>query len=160
MILHRSARKTVAFGVALAGLIGVLAYAARLSVSGHALPSYPSTPYALLPAACVAAVVLSWLNTRSWRYTMDHDAAVVQWGLLSHHRFGVPVGHITTLELKQSPLDRVLGVGTIELCARDQHGRERRVVMEDLAQPRQTYEQLTRYLGRAARRRAVAPTSE
>jgi membrane protein YdbS with pleckstrin-like domain/predicted Ser/Thr protein kinase len=160
MILHRSARKTVAFGVALAALIAVLAYAARLTVSGYALPSYPSTPYAVLPAVCAVALVLSWLNTRSWRYTMDGDAAVVQWGLLSHHRFGVPVGHITTLELKQSPLDRVLGVGTVELCARDQHGRERRVVMEDLAQPRQTYEQLTRYLGRSARRRADVSPSE
>jgi membrane protein YdbS with pleckstrin-like domain/predicted Ser/Thr protein kinase len=153
MILRRSARKTAALGVALVALVGALADAARLSVSGYSLPSYPSTPYALFPAVCAVALVLSWLNTRSWRYTMDDDAAVVQWGLFSHHRFGVPIRHITTLELKQSPLDRVMGVGTVELCARDQHGRERRVVMEDLPHPRQTYEDLMRHLGRAARER-------
>ena len=153
MILRRSARKTVAFGVALAVLVGALAYAATLTVSGYSLPSYPSTPYALLPALCATAVALSWLNTRSWRYTMDNDAAVVQWGLLSHHRFGVPIRNITTLELKQSLLDRLLGLGTVELCARDQHGRERRVVMEDLPHPRQTYEELMRHLSRSARER-------
>jgi eukaryotic-like serine/threonine-protein kinase len=153
MILRRSARKTAVLGVALAGLLAVLANVARLTVSGYSLPSYPSTPYALLPVACVVAVALSWLSTRSWRYTMDGDAAVVQWGLFSHHRFGVPIRHITTLELKQSPIDRVMGVGTVELCARDQHGRERRVVMEDLPHPRQTYEDLMRHLGRAARER-------
>lgn len=153
MILRRSARKTVALGVAAAGLLAVLADAARLTVSGYSLPSYPSTPYVLLPTVCAVALALSWLNTRSWRYTMDADAAVVQWGLFSHHRFGVPIRHITTLELKQSPIDRVMGVGTVELCARDQHGRERRVVMEDLPHPRQTYEDLMRHLGRAARER-------
>jgi eukaryotic-like serine/threonine-protein kinase len=153
MILRRSARKTVVLGVALAGLLAVLAYVARLTVSGYSLPAYPSTPYALLPVMCIVALALSWLSARSWRYTMDGDAAVVQWGLFSHHRFGVPIRHITTLELKQSPIDRVMGVGTVELCARDQHGRERRVVMEDLPHPRQTYEELMRHLGRAARER-------
>lgn len=153
VILRRSARKIVVFGVMLGVLVAVLAYAAQLTVSGYALPSYPSTPYALLPVLCAVAVVLSWLNTRSWRYTMDGDAAVVQWGLLSHHRFGVPIRNITTLELKQSPLDRIIGVGTVELCARDPHGRERRVVMEDLPHPRQTYEELMRHLGRSARER-------
>ncbi len=153
MILRRSARKTAVLGLALAALLAVLADAARLTVSGYSLPRYPSSPYALLPALCAVALALSWLNTRSWRYTMDGDAAVVQWGLFSHHRFGVPIRHITTLELKQSPIDRVMGVGTVELCARDQHGRERRVVMEDLPHPRQTYEDLMRHLGRAARER-------
>jgi membrane protein YdbS with pleckstrin-like domain len=153
MILRRSARKTALFGVLLAALVAGLAFAAQLTVSGYSLPAYPSTPYALFPGACAIVVVLSWLNARSWRYTMDGDAAVVQWGLLSHHRFGVPIRNITTLELKQSPLDRVIGVGTVELCARDQHGRERRVVMEDLPHPRETYEDLMRHLGRSARDR-------
>lgn len=153
LMLRRSARKTGVLGVVLAVLVAALAYAARVSISGYSLPSYPSTPYALLPAACMMALAVSWLNIRSWRYTMDGDAAVVQWGLLSHHRFGVPIRNITTLELKQSPFDRVIGVGTVELCARDEHGRERRVVMEDIPHPRQTYEDLMRLVGRAARER-------
>ena len=153
MVLRRSPRKTAALGVVLVAGLAVLSYGARATISGYALPGYPSRPYALVPIVCFLLLFLSWLNTRSWRYTMDGDAAVVQWGLLSHHRFGVPVRNITTLELKQSPLDRVMGVGTVELCARDQHGRERRVMMEDLPRPRQTYEELMRHLGRAARER-------
>jgi hypothetical protein len=82
---------------------------------------------------------------------MDGDAAVVQWGLIGHHRFGVPVRYITTLELKQSPIDRLLGVGTVEVCARDQHGVERRLVMEDLPRPSETYDDLVRFVGRATR---------
>jgi len=155
LVLRRSARKTYAAALVGVGVVGAAGYAARLTVAGYALPQYPSAPYALLPALVALAVVLSWLNTRAWRYSMDGNAAVVQWGLLSHHRFGVPVRHITTLELKQSPIDRVLGVGTVELCARDQHGRERRVIMEDLPHPRRTYEELMRHVGRATRSRGV-----
>jgi len=155
LVLRRSARKTYAAAVVGVGLVVAAAYAARLTVAGYTLPQYPSAPYALLPALLALAVVLSWLNTRAWRYSMDGNAAVVQWGLLSHHRFGVPVRHITTLELKQSPIDRVLGVGTVELCARDQHGRERRVIMEDLPHPRRTYEELMRHVGRATRSRGT-----
>jgi len=155
LVLRRSARKTYAAALVGVGVVGAAGYAARLTVAGYTLPEYPSAPYALLPALVALAAVLSWLNTRAWRYSMDGNAAVVQWGLLSHHRFGVPVRHIITLELKQSPIDRVLGVGTVELCARDQHGRERRVIMEDLPHPRRTYEELMRHVGRATRSRGV-----
>jgi len=155
LVLRRSARKTYAAAVVGVCLVVAAGYAARLTVAGYTLPQYPSAPYALLPALLALAVVLSWLNTRAWRYSMDGNAAVVQWGLLSHHRFGVPVRHITTLELKQSPIDRVLGVGTVELCARDQHGRERRVIMEDLPHPRRTYEELMQQVGRATRSRGT-----
>ena len=89
---------------------------------------------------------------------MDGNAAVMQWGLMSHHRFGVPVRSITTLELKQSPIDRVLGVGTVELCARDQHGKERRLIMEDLPHPRETYDHLMHLVGKATRVRPGAAT--
>jgi membrane protein YdbS with pleckstrin-like domain len=111
----------------------------------------------LLPLALAAIVLLSWLNARSWTYRMDGDAAVVQRSLLGHHRFGIPLTQITTLELRQSPIDRLLGVGTVALTARDTHGNERYLVMEDVPNPRQTYQDLTRLLGRAARARGNVP---
>jgi membrane protein YdbS with pleckstrin-like domain len=160
LILRRSARKTYALAVLLALAVGVVAYLARLTVSGYGLPSYPSAPYGVVPGLCALGLVISWLNTRSWLYTMDANAAVVQWGLLGHHRFGVPIRNITTLELKQSPIDRLLGVGTVELCARDQHGRERRVIMEDLPHPRETYDDLMRHLGRTPRARPAQPEAD
>lgn len=150
-VLRRSPRKTGVLALLCVVLLAIAAYLAPLSVNGRTLPSYPSAPYGLVPAIIAAALLLSWLHVRSWRYRMDGDAAVLQWGLLSHHRFGVPVRSITTLELKQSPIDRVLGLGTVELCARDQHGDERRLVLLDLPRPRQTYEELMRFVGRVVR---------
>jgi hypothetical protein len=55
---------------------------------------------------------------------------------------------VSALELKQSLVDRILGLGTIEMRARDAQGREQRLVMEDVAQPRQTYDELVKLLGR------------
>jgi serine/threonine-protein kinase len=148
--LRRSTRKTASLAALCAGAIGAAAYVAPLGIDGRTLPSYPSAPYALLPALLAAFLLVSWLNTRSWRYRMDGNAAVVQWGLIGHHRLGVPVRFITSLELKQSPIDRLLRVGTVEVCATDQHGVERRLVMEDLPSPGRTYEELMGFIGRAA----------
>jgi uncharacterized membrane protein YdbT with pleckstrin-like domain len=103
-----------------------------------------------MPASLALAVALFWLRARSWVYTMDHDAAIVQWGLIGHRRYGIPLSHIATLKLKQSPIDRVLGVGTVELIGRDQLGKEQVMVMEDLLHPRETYEEIMRLMARAS----------
>jgi len=126
IVIRRSPRKSYLLAALLAGIVIAAAYLAQLPVWSDRL-HYQSAPYALLPAALAAFALVSWFNRRSWVYSMDTNAAVVQWGLLSHHRFGVPLRHIVTLELKQSPIDRVLGVGTVELLARDHDGVERRL---------------------------------
>jgi predicted Ser/Thr protein kinase len=152
LLLRRSTRKVVAGAVILAGVVGALADLARFSFSGHHLPQYPGNPlYGLIPAVLTLVLLLYWLHVRSWTYRMDGNAAVLQWGLLTHHRFGVPVRSITTLELQQNVIDRVLRVGTIQLSARDQHGTERRLILEDLPHPRESYEELLRFLGRTLR---------
>ena len=154
MVVRRSARKSYLLALALLLVVVVAAYGAtELSQTGHPLPQYPSPPYALLPIALASIVLVSYLKARSRVYTLDENAAVVQWGLLAHHRFGVPLRHVATLKLKQSPIDRVLGLGTVELWTRDQHGMERRLVMDDVPRPRQTYEELTRFMGTAAQAR-------
>lgn len=150
--IRRSARKVVIAGILLSLLVAVLAYMLGAPGVGTRLPNYPSPEYGLAPIALLVLLALAWKNARSWLYTMDGNAAVVHWGLFGHHRFGVPVRYITTLELKQSPIDRVLRIGTVELTARDQHGRERHVVLEDLAHPRQTYEALMEHLAQTSRR--------
>jgi serine/threonine protein kinase len=157
LTIRRSARKSYLLAALFAGIVIAAAYLAQLPVWSDRL-RYPSAPYALLPAALAVFALFSWFNRRSWVYTMDSNAAVVQWGLLSHHRFGVPLRHIVTLELKQSPIDRVLGIGTVELCARDHDGVERRLVMEDLPRPRQAYDELIHLVSRASKERALAST--
>jgi len=152
IMVRRSTRKSYLLAMALLAAVAAAAYAAStLSVSGHPLPRYPSAPYALLPALLTAFVMFSWFRARSRVYVLNDNAAVVQWGVLAHHRFGVPLRHVFSLKLKQSPIDRLLGVGTVELWTRDGDGSERCLVMEDVPHPRQTYEELTRFMGQAAR---------
>ncbi len=148
VVKRRSTRKTGVLALSLLVLLGAADYILVITSWGSRLPGFPSTPYALVPLAALLVTAVTWLNTRSWRYTLDGNAAVVQWGLLGHHRFGVPLRSISALELKQSVVDRLLGLGTIQMTARDAQGQEQHLVMEDVAQPRQTYDELVRLLGR------------
>jgi serine/threonine-protein kinase len=148
VVMRRSTRKTGVLAVSLAVLLAAADYVLAITSWGAHLPHYPSTPYALIPLLALLVTAVTWLNARSWQYTLDGNAAVVQWGLLGHHRYGVPLRTVSALELKQSLVDRILGLGTIEMRARDAQGREQRLVMEDVAQPRQTYDELVKLLGR------------
>jgi tRNA A-37 threonylcarbamoyl transferase component Bud32/membrane protein YdbS with pleckstrin-like domain len=152
--IRRSARKIYMIGFLCAIVIGAIAYALDRPPALHRLPHYPSAYYGLVPAALLVLLAIGWMNTRSWLYTMDNNAAVVQWGLIGHHRFGVPIRFITTLELKQSAIDRILGVGMVQMTARDQHGEERQIILEDLAHPRDVYEELMEQLSRVSRPRS------
>ncbi|HZU11477.1 MAG TPA: protein kinase [Chloroflexota bacterium] len=149
--LRRSARKSYLLAGCLLLLTMIVAYLASTTVWGESLPHYPSAPYALLPAALLAGIAAFWLNTRSWQYSLDGDAAIVQWGLISHRRQGVPLRSVALVELKQSALDRLLGIGTIELHARDDEGMERTIVMEDVEHPREAYQDLLRRVARRLR---------
>jgi membrane protein YdbS with pleckstrin-like domain len=108
--------------------------------------------------ALLAAVCAAWVNLRSRVYMLDGNAAIVQWGLLAHHRFGVPLRTVASVELKQTPFDRVLGLGTIEMAARDTQGREQRVMMEDIESPRETYDALLSLIGKSLRTQALVDT--
>ncbi len=154
LLVRRSSRKSAVLAVAGTAAVLLAARLGAVHINGYGLPSYPSAPYLLVPAIVAVVVLVFWLYTRSWVYTMNDDAAVVQWGLVGHRRFGVPLRQVATLELRQSLIDRALGVGTVELCARDSAGEERRLVMEDLPRPRQTYQDLLRMLGRSMHTRA------
>jgi tRNA A-37 threonylcarbamoyl transferase component Bud32/membrane protein YdbS with pleckstrin-like domain len=151
--IRRSARKLALIGVVCAAVLGAVAYALQASSGTQRLPhlahipAYPSAPYAAVPGLLLLLLCVAWINVRAWRYTMDSNAAVVHWGLVGHHRFGVPVRFVTAIELKQSPIDRVLGVGTLQMTARDQHGEERQIVLVDVAHPRDRYEELVRGFG-------------
>jgi hypothetical protein len=63
----------------------------------------------------------------------------------------VPLHHVVTLRLRQSAIDRLLGVGTIELLQRLPDGREQSLLMEDVPHPKQTYDELVHTAARAGR---------
>lgn len=156
MRLRRSPRKVYLLAAVFAVVLATAAYAAKLAPVARELPSYPSAPYAAIPALLVAILAISWLSTRSWMYTIDGGTAVVQWGVFGHRRFGLPLRAVVTFELRQSVLDRLLGVGTVELCARDDQGDERHLIMEDLPSPRRSYDELVRLVGASARRQQAS----
>jgi serine/threonine-protein kinase len=145
--IRRSARKLVLIALVVAAILGGAVYFLSMSAEAQRLPHYPSPAYGAVPGVLLLVLILAWMNVRAWRYTMDANAAVVHWGLVGHHRFGVPVRFVTAIELKQSPIDRVLGVGTLQMTARDQHGEERQIVLVDVARPRDRYEDLVRGFG-------------
>jgi membrane protein YdbS with pleckstrin-like domain len=155
--IRRSARKVYVAALLLGALVVGASYLFSHPPGGLTVPRYPPAAYGVVPAVLAVLLTFAWVNTRAWMYSMDSHAAVVQWGVFGHHRFGVPLRLITTVELKQSPIDRLLGVGTVELTARDQHGEERRVVLEDLPRPRRTYEALMQHVGTAMRYRGTLP---
>jgi eukaryotic-like serine/threonine-protein kinase len=156
LVARRSARKMYVLTAGLVAVGLIATYAASLPLWGRTLAPNASVMYAFLPVALLVGLALSRVHARSWVYSVNGDVAVVQWGILGHHRFGLPMHGVATLQLKQSPIDRVLGIGTIELCARDEHGQERQLVMEDLPRPRKTYDELMRLIGRSARARPSA----
>lgn len=150
IVIRRSTRRLYALVAGIVAILVAAAYVASLPVLADRL-RYPSAPYAAAPALCAAYVAFAWLYARSWLYTLDRDAAVIQWGVISHHRLGVPIRTVVSLELKQSVIDRLLGVGTVDLCARDEQGSVRHLIMEDVPHPKKQYEALLRLLSWAAR---------
>lgn len=151
--VRRSPRKSYLLGVILAALLIAAAYGANILSARYPLPSYPSTAYLLAPGAAVLLVFLFWFNARSWVYSLDGNAAIVQWGVLTHHRLAVPLHQIGSARLKQSPIERLLGVGTIELTGHDREGQEETLVMEDIPRPRAAYDDLLHILALAGRAR-------
>ncbi|MBV9279655.1 MAG: protein kinase, partial [Chloroflexi bacterium] len=108
ILVRRSPRKTYLVTAFLAAAVAGLAYAAQLPLLSDRLHNYSAAPLALFPAVAIV-MGLSLLSRRSWLYSLDANAAVVQWGLFGHRRLGVPLRQVVTLELTQSPLERVLG---------------------------------------------------
>jgi len=151
LVIRRSARRSYVLAVALAAIGAAVWYAVSLPILKSEIPTYPSELTLVLPALLAAIAVWSWLQTRSRSYHVDGDVASVRWGLLSHHRFGLPLHGVTTVQLKQNVLDRLLGIGTIELISRSADGHERRLIMEDAPRPRQTYDELMRLIAQSVR---------
>jgi tRNA A-37 threonylcarbamoyl transferase component Bud32/membrane protein YdbS with pleckstrin-like domain len=148
--VRRSARKTYLLGLVLAAMAGAAVYAGAIEAKRAAFPAFPSAPYLVAPGAAIAIFLVAFVSTRSWLYSLDASAAVARWGVLAHHRFAVPLHQIASVRLKQSPLDRLIGVGTVELAGRDSDGIEERLIMQDIPHPKATYDQLLVRLAQSA----------
>lgn len=75
-------------------------------------------------AAVVAAVAVLgygtlWLiegrNARSWRYRERADDLLIDHGLLFRRQIVVPYGRMQFVDVKVDPLDRVMGIATVQL---------------------------------------------
>lgn len=162
IIVRRSARRSYLLAITLAAIGAAAWYAVTLPVLRQQIPDYPNGIQWAVPALVALVAFWSWIQSRSWSYSVNGEAAVVRWGVLSHHRLGLPLHGVTTVQLKQNVLDRLLGIGTVEMIARTLDGQERRLVMEDMPHPRDTYDTLMKLVAQSVRQfpREPARTSD
>jgi len=151
IIVRRSARRSYLLAIALTAVGAAVWYAVSLPFLRQQIPDYPTGVQWAVPALVAVVALWSWLQSRSWSYSVNGDVAVVRWGVLSHHRLGLPLHGVSTVQLKQNVLDRLLGIGTVEMIARTLDGQERRLVMEDMPRPRETYDALMRMVAQSVR---------
>jgi len=122
----------------------------------------PATAYQVLAVivalAAVGVLVLGVLERFRQRYTIDEHAVTVETGLLSHHRDAVPLSAVVNLQLHQSPVSRLLNLGTIVLTTTQSPGHEPvSLRLRDVSHASRTYDTVIRRIGGASRLRFEAP---
>jgi uncharacterized membrane protein YdbT with pleckstrin-like domain len=58
-----------------------------------------------------------WLNRVAWRYTVTTQRAIVERGLLSRNVSEIELVNVRDIQLKQTFLERVFRVGTLEISS-------------------------------------------
>lgn len=72
---------------------------------------------AVVAAALISAVGWRWIgrNQRAWRYTERDDDLLVRRGIAFRQLLVVPYGRMQFVEVKDGPLQRRLGIATVQL---------------------------------------------
>lgn len=73
--------------------------------------------WAIVLGLAIAAVALAWglLETIRWKYTVTERRVFVRHGLISVNEQTARLERVQDLTLRQSLLDRILGVGSLEI---------------------------------------------
>lgn len=67
-----------------------------------------------LVAIAGGTIVYSWVKRRFTEYTITDKRLNVRWGILSKQETTTTVDRIQNLTITQTPVDRILGTGTID----------------------------------------------
>jgi tRNA A-37 threonylcarbamoyl transferase component Bud32/membrane protein YdbS with pleckstrin-like domain len=109
--------------------------------------------YLLGGALAVFIAVLGVLERVRYRYIVDRYTVSVETGILGRQRDAIPLGAIASLRLHQSPLARILGVGTIELLTMQGPGGRISITLHDVAHATTIYDLLVQRISTTLRRR-------
>ena len=87
-------------------------------------------------------ILLYWyIKTRATALTVTQHELMYERGILSKDRLSVSLRHVRSVEVKQSFVNRILGVGTIEISTA---GDEPEFTVKDLPDPHEIREAISR----------------
>ena len=87
-------------------------------------------------------ILLYWyIKTRATALTITDHELMYERGILSKDRLSVSLRHVRSVEVEQSFVNRILGVGTIEVSTA---GDEPEFTVEDLPDPHEVREAISR----------------
>lgn len=88
------------------------------------------------------AVLFTWafLHRNTTKYRRTTKRVVCEWGIVSRHSSEVRLSDITAMNLKQSAIDALFGIGNIELCTSGTSGVE--VFLRAVPNPKQVREEI------------------
>lgn len=125
-----------------------------LELCGAALLVVWAVPFAGPPFGIVAMVAgfaliiastlmlfYTVLAVRATRYTITHRHIEREMGLFVKKVDALPLGHVKRVDLKQSFIERLINVGTIEVFAETEDTKPH-WLLEGIPNPRPTYEKL------------------
>jgi uncharacterized membrane protein YdbT with pleckstrin-like domain len=87
-------------------------------------------------------ILLYWyIKTRATSLTVSDHELLYERGILSKERLAVSLRHVRSVQVNQSFVNRILGVGTIEISTA---GDEPEFTVEDLPDPHEVREAISR----------------
>ncbi len=87
-------------------------------------------------------ILLYWyIKTRATALTVTQHELMYERGILSKDRLSVSLRHVRSVEVKQSFMNRILGVGTIQVSTA---GDEPEFTVKDLPDPHEIREAISR----------------
>jgi membrane protein YdbS with pleckstrin-like domain len=122
--VHPHWKVLAAPAAALVAACGAAGFSMALVPEGESKPWLRWAVALLALAAIVRWAVLPWLNWLSTRYVVTSQRLIVRSGLLARDGRDMPLVRVDDVSFRQcSPLERLLGCGTLVVESSEQRGR-------------------------------------
>jgi membrane protein YdbS with pleckstrin-like domain len=123
------------------------------SVASHWPQSAAALMSAVIAVLAVMTLVYGYVERARHRYTIDEHAVTIESGMVAHHRDAIPLPAIINLQLHQSPLSRLLNLGTIVLTTVRVPGHGPATLeLHDVAHASNVYDAIIRRVGAGGNR--------
>lgn len=115
--------------------------------------AYPPVWLWVLVPIGLAMVFFPSLWVKRHRYKITNYRIDYEFGLISTNIDTLELWHVNDIRMRQGPLDKLFGVGTIQIDSDDRSTPQ--LLLRSLAQPRQLYENLKQRVITVKRQRGV-----